>query len=65
MRVSYDKDTRKRAVEDNKRMFTLAITGKKGKGGVTIQGLCDDDNAQDVMNLITESFAWKADIEQQ
>ena len=56
MRVSYHKELRQKAKDENKRLYTLAFTGPKGKGGLTIQGCCDEVLAGKISDLIMESF---------
>jgi adenylylsulfate kinase-like enzyme len=59
MKVSYDKDQRTKAKEENKRLFTVSFTGLKGGGQSTLQGLCGDKGAEIMLKAFTDMLNLK------
>ena len=56
MRVSYSKEHRELAKKSEQRLYTIAFTGKGGKGGITSQGVCSESEAGVINDLIIRSF---------
>ena len=56
MRVSYDKDQRKQAKDTGKRLYTFQITGPKGEGGITAQGIFGPGTRKEIEGYIDSVF---------
>lgn len=56
MRVSYDKDHRKKARATGKRLYTFQITGPKGEGGITSQGFFGPDTLKHIKICVDTVF---------
>ena len=57
MRVSYDKDTRKAAKDENKMLYTFQITFPGGSGGITAQGLYSPDTLKQIKSHVDNIFS--------
>ena len=57
MRVSYDKDQRKKARTTGKRLYTFQITGPGGKDGITAQGLFTPNTLTEIKGYVDTAFA--------
>ncbi len=57
MRVSYDKDQRKKARTSGKRLYTFQITGPGGKGGITVQGIFTSETLTEIKGYVDTVFA--------
>ena len=57
MRVSYDKDTRKEAVKNDKRLYTFHLSGPGGKGGITCQGLFGPNTLKEIKGYVDAVFS--------
>lgn len=56
MRVSYDKDQRKKAKDTGNRLYTFQITGPGGKGGITAQGLFTPTTLAEIKDYVETVF---------
>lgn len=56
MRVSYDKDVRKAAKDENKMLCTFQITFPGGKGGITSQGFYGPNTMKEIKGYIDSIF---------
>ncbi len=65
MRVSYDKDQRKKARTSGKRLYTFQITGPGGEGGITVQGFFSPETLKQIAGLVDATFAVLKDEEKQ
>lgn len=63
MRVSYDKDQRKKARTTGKRLYTFQITGPGGSGGITVQGFFSPETLKQIAGLVDATFAVLKDDE--
>lgn len=59
MSVSYSKEQRKIAKDEDKQLYTIGFTGRGGKGHLMIQGPCGDK----VAKLISKTIEKIADIQ--
>ena len=60
MGISYSKEQRDAAKKSGKRLCTLGITGKGGKGYMNVQVLCGEETAK-VINTMISKLATKTD----
>ena len=60
MGITYTKEQRAEAKKTGKRLCTVGVTGKGGKGYINVQLLCGDKTAK-VLNDIITSLASKSD----